>query len=153
MVLHSVQLGYLKILQMDNIDPNNTKVGKEIRGQASLDQCINWQTISIEPLYHARCINRGNHRSVIFEARQPITARWSSDTTNQSVTTPMIALDFSGTTPQSASHNVALNRIINQSVRLNISRAKFFQNILKETGGAQEVTGFAIVVVLKKPDK
>ncbi|KZV35582.1 hypothetical protein F511_32748 [Dorcoceras hygrometricum] len=71
---------------------------------------------SIEPLYHARCINRGNHRSVIFRARQLITARWYSDTTNQSVTTPMIALDFSGTTTQSASHNVALNQVINQSV-------------------------------------
>ncbi|KZT76770.1 hypothetical protein F511_46205 [Dorcoceras hygrometricum] len=65
---------------------------------------------SVEPLYHARCINRGNHRSVIFRARQLITARWYSDTTNQSVTTPMIALDFSGTTTQSANHNVALNQ-------------------------------------------
>ncbi|KZV50399.1 hypothetical protein F511_28882 [Dorcoceras hygrometricum] len=36
----------------------------------------------------------GNHRSMIFRARQPIIARWSSDTTSQSVTTPMIALDF-----------------------------------------------------------
>ncbi|KZV41851.1 hypothetical protein F511_29051 [Dorcoceras hygrometricum] len=71
---------------------------------------------SVEPLYHARCINRGNHRSVIFRARQLITARWYSDTTNQSVTTPMIALDISGTTTQSASHNVALNQVINQSV-------------------------------------
>ncbi|KZV18444.1 isoflavone 2'-hydroxylase-like [Dorcoceras hygrometricum] len=71
---------------------------------------------SVEPLYHARCINRGNHRSVIFRARQLITARWYSDTTNQSVTTPMIALYFSGTTTQSASHNVALNQVINQSV-------------------------------------
>ncbi|KZV57277.1 pentatricopeptide repeat-containing protein mitochondrial [Dorcoceras hygrometricum] len=33
--LHSVQLGYLKILQVGNTDPNNTKVGKQIRGQAS----------------------------------------------------------------------------------------------------------------------
>ncbi|KZV37030.1 hypothetical protein F511_11976 [Dorcoceras hygrometricum] len=43
----SVQLGYLKILQMGNADPNNTKAGKRIRGQVS-------------------CINRGNHRSVII---------------------------------------------------------------------------------------
>ncbi|KZV25659.1 hypothetical protein F511_17802 [Dorcoceras hygrometricum] len=71
---------------------------------------------SVEPLYHAQCINRGNHRSVIFRARQLITARWYSDTTSQSVTTPMIVLDFSGTTTQSASHNVALNQVINQSV-------------------------------------
>ncbi|KZV37614.1 hypothetical protein F511_40025 [Dorcoceras hygrometricum] len=34
--LHSVQLGYLKILQVGNADPNNTKVGKQIRGQASI---------------------------------------------------------------------------------------------------------------------
>ncbi|KZV16291.1 interaptin [Dorcoceras hygrometricum] len=83
LALHSVQLGYLKILQMGNADPKDTKAGKEIRGQASLDQCIDWQIISIEPLYHARCINRGNNRSVIFRARQPITPRWYSD--NQSV--------------------------------------------------------------------
>ncbi|KZV20712.1 hypothetical protein F511_09241 [Dorcoceras hygrometricum] len=66
--------------------------------------------ITIEPLYHAQQVSRWNHRSVIFRTRQPITARWSSDTTSQSVTTPMIALDFSGTTSQSASHNVALNQ-------------------------------------------
>ncbi|KZV43750.1 hypothetical protein F511_39502 [Dorcoceras hygrometricum] len=35
LALRSVQLGYLKILQMGNTDPNNTKAGKEIRGQAS----------------------------------------------------------------------------------------------------------------------
>ncbi|KZV18221.1 hypothetical protein F511_22277 [Dorcoceras hygrometricum] len=33
---------------------------------------------------------------------------------NPVVTTPMIALDFSGTTTQSASHNVALNQVVNQ---------------------------------------
>ncbi|KZV57493.1 hypothetical protein F511_31869 [Dorcoceras hygrometricum] len=35
LALHSVQLGYMKILQMGNTDPNNTKAGKQIRGQAS----------------------------------------------------------------------------------------------------------------------
>ncbi|KZV38645.1 hypothetical protein F511_11743 [Dorcoceras hygrometricum] len=35
---------------------------------------------------------------------------------NPVVTTPMIALDFSGTTHLSASHNVAFNQVINQSV-------------------------------------
>ncbi|KZV51436.1 hypothetical protein F511_20816 [Dorcoceras hygrometricum] len=29
MALHSVQLGYLKILQMGNTDPNNTKAGNK----------------------------------------------------------------------------------------------------------------------------
>ncbi|KZV44805.1 protein GAMETE EXPRESSED 1 [Dorcoceras hygrometricum] len=36
MNLHSVHLGYLKILQVGNTDPNNTKAGKQIRGQASI---------------------------------------------------------------------------------------------------------------------
>ncbi|KZV55388.1 pre-mRNA-processing protein 40A [Dorcoceras hygrometricum] len=35
LALHSVQLGYLKILQMGNTDTNNPKAGKQIRGQAS----------------------------------------------------------------------------------------------------------------------
>ncbi|KZV55057.1 hypothetical protein F511_33529 [Dorcoceras hygrometricum] len=39
LALHSVQLGYLKILQMGNTDPNNTKSGKQIRGQASVLKC------------------------------------------------------------------------------------------------------------------
>ncbi|KZV44952.1 hypothetical protein F511_28840 [Dorcoceras hygrometricum] len=69
--LHSVQLGYLKILQMGNADPNNTKAGKQIRGSVNPSQL------------------GGRHSDPI-------------------VTTPMIALDFSGTTTQSASHNVAL---------------------------------------------
>ncbi|KZV18596.1 hypothetical protein F511_41375 [Dorcoceras hygrometricum] len=69
--LHSVQLGYLKILQMGNADPNNTKAGKQIRGSVNPSQL------------------GGRH-------------------SNPVVTTPMIALDFSGTTTQSASHNVAL---------------------------------------------
>ncbi|KZV25993.1 hypothetical protein F511_27426 [Dorcoceras hygrometricum] len=63
----------------------------------------------------------GNHRSVIFRAHQPIIARWYSDTTNQSITTPMIALDFSGTTHQSASRNVAL-KSGHQSIRQSGSR-------------------------------
>ncbi|KZV56651.1 GHMP kinase (ISS) [Dorcoceras hygrometricum] len=50
----------------------------------------------------------GNHRSVIIGARQPITARWRHS--NPVVTTPTIALDFSDTTQQSASHNVAPNQ-------------------------------------------
>ncbi|KZV33373.1 hypothetical protein F511_13178 [Dorcoceras hygrometricum] len=40
-----------------------------------------------------------------------ITARWYSDTTNQSVTTPMIALSLSGATHLPARPHVALNRI------------------------------------------
>ncbi|KZV44200.1 protein kinase, catalytic domain containing protein [Dorcoceras hygrometricum] len=65
----SVQLGYLKILQLGNTDPNNKnrKRKYEVKPQ-------NWST---RPANHlavhlnrasilAQCINRGNHRSVIF---------------------------------------------------------------------------------------
>ncbi|KZV17682.1 hypothetical protein F511_18140 [Dorcoceras hygrometricum] len=85
MNLHPVQLGYMKILQMDNTDPNNTKEGKEIRGPVSPSQL------------------GGRH-------------------SNPAVTTPMIALDFSGTTHRSASHNVALNQDIKQSIWLKINQ-------------------------------
>ncbi|KZV54018.1 hypothetical protein F511_37531 [Dorcoceras hygrometricum] len=64
-------------------------------------------------LYTARCINRGNHRSVIFRA---LPSQLDGRHSNPVVTTPMIALDFSGTTHQSASRNVAFNHVINQSV-------------------------------------
>ncbi|KZV16656.1 hypothetical protein F511_42944 [Dorcoceras hygrometricum] len=142
--LHSVQLGYLKILQVGNIYPNNTKQKnkyevkpqyEELSKQLIMQHAIidamkcmraikdriarpvyQLEIVSIEPLYHARCINRGNHRSVIIGARQPITARWSSDTINQSVTTPMVALDFSGTTNQSAVTTWLSIRSSNQSV-------------------------------------
>ncbi|KZV43191.1 hypothetical protein F511_12836 [Dorcoceras hygrometricum] len=42
------------------------------KGIGNQEQCINWQNISGEPLYHAWCINRENHRSMIIEARHPI---------------------------------------------------------------------------------
>ncbi|KZV46437.1 serine/threonine-protein kinase [Dorcoceras hygrometricum] len=45
-----------------------------------------------------------------------ITAQWSSDSTNQSVTTSMIALYLSGTTHLSAGHNVALSQVLNRSM-------------------------------------
>ncbi|KZV50550.1 hypothetical protein F511_14209 [Dorcoceras hygrometricum] len=89
--LHSVQLGYLKILQMGNTDPNNIKAGKEIRGQASVRRAIKTANHPVSPSQLG-----GRHSNPI-------------------VTTPMIALDFSGTTHQSASHNVAFN----QNIKLN----------------------------------
>ncbi|KZV20686.1 hypothetical protein F511_09663 [Dorcoceras hygrometricum] len=49
--LHSVPLGYLKILQVGNADPNNTKAGKQIRGQASVRRAI-------KTANHATCHNR-----------------------------------------------------------------------------------------------
>ncbi|KZV52765.1 hypothetical protein F511_42475 [Dorcoceras hygrometricum] len=113
--LHSVQLGYLKILQMGNADPNNTKQENNTRANKDRIARPAYQLANqnLSSLYttHSKSAG-GNHRSVIFRVRQPITARWSSDTTNQSVTTSMIALDFSGTTNQSASHNVALKQVI-----------------------------------------
>ncbi|KZV57250.1 hypothetical protein F511_36694 [Dorcoceras hygrometricum] len=83
-----LKLGCLKILQMGNTDPNNTKAGKQIRGQASVRRAKNqliMQHVIIDamkcmraikdriarPVYQlaiissasipARCINRGNH--------------------------------------------------------------------------------------------
>ncbi|KZV30269.1 hypothetical protein F511_39387 [Dorcoceras hygrometricum] len=87
----SVQLGYLKILQLGNADPNNTKAGKRVRGQAS-------------------CINRGNHRSVII---RPISHHSSVVFRhNQSVGHHSDdALNLSGTTHMSAGHNVALSQV------------------------------------------
>ncbi|KZV45151.1 hypothetical protein F511_27746 [Dorcoceras hygrometricum] len=61
----SVQLGYLKILQMGNEDPNNTKAGKEyenIGHQGLLISCNNLNRASIP----AQCINRGNHRFLVL---------------------------------------------------------------------------------------
>ncbi|KZV51337.1 hypothetical protein F511_12032 [Dorcoceras hygrometricum] len=101
---HSVQLGYLKLLQMGNTDPNN----KSRKRKYELDQSINWQLKSSLYTTHSQSAG-GNHRSVIIGARQPITARWRHS--NPVVTTPTIALDFSGTTQESASHNVAPNQI------------------------------------------
>ncbi|KZV29190.1 BAG family molecular chaperone regulator 8, chloroplastic-like [Dorcoceras hygrometricum] len=55
----------------------------------------------------------GNHQSVPGPV-SPL--QLGGRHSNPAVTTPMIALDFSGTTHLSASHNVALNQVINQSV-------------------------------------
>ncbi|KZV38289.1 hypothetical protein F511_22250 [Dorcoceras hygrometricum] len=45
-----------------------------------------------------------------WESPSAITARWFLDTTNQSISTPMIALYLSGTTHLSVGHNVALSQ-------------------------------------------
>ncbi|KZV16318.1 hypothetical protein F511_10270 [Dorcoceras hygrometricum] len=54
-----------------------------------------------------------------------ITARWFSDTTDQSITTPMIELYISGMTHLSADHNVALS----QGISIFSSNPSFY-NIL-----------------------
>ncbi|KZV48927.1 oxysterol-binding protein-related protein 3C-like [Dorcoceras hygrometricum] len=80
---------------MGNTDPNNTKAGKQIRGQASPSS--RWKS---------------SVRDIL--ARQPSQLD-GSDTTTPLITTPMIALDHSSTTTQSAGHNVAFNQVINRS--------------------------------------
>ncbi|KZV56821.1 hypothetical protein F511_17201 [Dorcoceras hygrometricum] len=54
-------------------------------------------------------------------ACQPSQLGGFSDTTNQLVTTPMIALNLSGTTHLSASHNVALSQILLRHDSFNCS--------------------------------
>ncbi|KZV25814.1 hypothetical protein F511_32131 [Dorcoceras hygrometricum] len=51
----------------------------------------------------------------VFPCPSAITSRWFSDTTDQLVTTPMIALYLSGTTHLSAGHSVALSQVLNRS--------------------------------------
>ncbi|KZV58687.1 mediator-associated protein 1-like [Dorcoceras hygrometricum] len=85
--LHSVQIGYLKILQVGNTDPNNTKqenkyevkpqykeLSKQLNMQHAINQCYECMRaikdriarpasrltiISIEPLYHEQQVSRG----------------------------------------------------------------------------------------------
>ncbi|KZV40216.1 putative anion transporter [Dorcoceras hygrometricum] len=52
--------------------------------------------------------NHLNRASIPRTANQPLEI---IDTTTQSITTPMIALDLSGATHQSSGHNVALNQV------------------------------------------
>ncbi|KZV18067.1 hypothetical protein F511_36570 [Dorcoceras hygrometricum] len=75
---------------------------------------------SIEPLYHAQQVSRwkssvrdlqdpsDHHSSVVFRHDNSV-GHHSDD-----------SVGLSGMTTQSASHNVALNHVINQSVRLNM---------------------------------
>ncbi|KZV41674.1 3-hydroxyisobutyryl-CoA hydrolase-like protein 3, mitochondrial [Dorcoceras hygrometricum] len=107
----SVQLGYLKILQMGNADPNNTKAGKEYE---------------VKPHLYTRTVYQPGKSSVRASGPSAITARWYSDTTNQSVTTPMIALYLSGTTHLSAGHNVALSQVLNRSKAQYNSHSTYF---------------------------
>ncbi|KZV16946.1 myosin-6-like [Dorcoceras hygrometricum] len=60
-----------------------------------------------------------------------ITARWFSNTTDQLVTTPMIALYLSSTTHLSVGHNVALSQILNRSKAQYISPGHGNLSLLK----------------------
>ncbi|KZV40827.1 hypothetical protein F511_23149 [Dorcoceras hygrometricum] len=61
----SVQLGYLKILQMGNTDPNNTNAGKEYENIGHQGLLIAGSNLN-RAYIPAQCINQGNHWSVIF---------------------------------------------------------------------------------------
>ncbi|KZV53933.1 hypothetical protein F511_04524 [Dorcoceras hygrometricum] len=125
----SVQLGYLKILQIGNADPNNTKEGKEYEIIGHNGLLISWQQ-SQSSLY-TRTVYQPRKSS----GSSAITARWFSDTTNQSVTTPMIVLYLSGTTHLSAGHNVALSKL-----ELSLKQPKSLTQKLKR---AEELSGLA----------
>ncbi|KZV45077.1 hypothetical protein F511_25017 [Dorcoceras hygrometricum] len=88
--LHSVQPGYLKILQMGL---SKNRIARPVHQLAN----------QIKPLYHAQPISRW--KSSVRDHRGP-SAHHSSVVDTPVVTTPMIALDISGTTHQSASHNI-----------------------------------------------
>ncbi|KZV55700.1 hypothetical protein F511_14120 [Dorcoceras hygrometricum] len=70
--------------------------------------------ISIEPLY-PHSVSTGEIIDPWFSGPSSIIARWYSDTTNQSVTNPMIALYLSGTTHLSAGLNVDLSQVLIRS--------------------------------------
>ncbi|KZV41315.1 nuclear pore complex protein Nup98-Nup96 [Dorcoceras hygrometricum] len=65
----SVQLGYLKILQLGNIDPNNKsrKRKYEVKPQNRSRRPANQLEVHLNRAsIAAQCINRGNHRFVII---------------------------------------------------------------------------------------
>ncbi|KZV49506.1 hypothetical protein F511_07627 [Dorcoceras hygrometricum] len=91
---------------MGNADPNNTKAGKEIQGQDSVRRAIKTSN-------HATCCNQCY---AMHEGYQG-----SDDTLENHLNQPLYQHGVStreiiGTTHLSASHNVALNQVINQSV-------------------------------------
>ncbi|KZV46984.1 myb-like protein X-like [Dorcoceras hygrometricum] len=96
LIFHSAQLGYLKLLQMGNADPNKTKAGnkyevkpqyeelsKQINMQNAINQCYECMRAAKEISQLGQCINRqikssrlyttvyqpGNHRSVIRQIK------------------------------------------------------------------------------------
>ncbi|KZV38216.1 carboxyl-terminal-processing peptidase 1, chloroplastic [Dorcoceras hygrometricum] len=87
LAFQSVQLGYLKILQMGNADPNNTKAGKEYENIGHQGLSISWQK-SQSSLY-TRTVYQPGKSSV-----RDLLARM---------------------THLSADHNVALSQVLNRS--------------------------------------
>ncbi|KZV49534.1 hypothetical protein F511_28337 [Dorcoceras hygrometricum] len=100
----SVQPGYLKILQMGDTYPRHKsrKTEYEVKPQyEELSKQLNMQH-AINQCYE--CMK------AIKESDSP--SQLGGRHSNPIVTTPMIALDFSGTTQRSASHNMAPNQVI-----------------------------------------
>ncbi|KZV40292.1 hypothetical protein F511_33508 [Dorcoceras hygrometricum] len=102
---------------MDNTDPNNTKAGKEIKGQASVRRAIKQLIMHMLYFNAMKCMKAIKDRiarpvcQLENQLNPVIPSQLGGRHSNPVVTTPMIALDFSGTTHQSASHNVAFNQL------------------------------------------
>ncbi|KZV28588.1 hypothetical protein F511_38509 [Dorcoceras hygrometricum] len=122
--LHSVQPSYLEILQMGNTDPRHKSRKTNTRSSLRLSKKriarpVHQLANQIKPLYHAQPIRR-------WKSSGPISpSQLGGRHSNPVVTTPMIALDFSGTTHQSASHNVAPNQITQSTAELTADATSF----------------------------
>ncbi|KZV42858.1 hypothetical protein F511_26775 [Dorcoceras hygrometricum] len=95
---------------MGNTDPNNTKAGKQIRGQASVRKAI--KTANHETCYNQclKCM-----RAIKDRIARPV------DQLANNLSQPLYPHGVStgeiiGTTHQSANHNVDFNQVIDQSV-------------------------------------
>ncbi|KZV49097.1 hypothetical protein F511_27802 [Dorcoceras hygrometricum] len=72
------------------------------------------------PVYQLAIISSQPHTRSVYHREPVIPSQLGGRHSNPVVTTPMMALNFSGTTYQSSSHNVAFDHVINQSIRLNM---------------------------------
>ncbi|KZV53069.1 hypothetical protein F511_03982 [Dorcoceras hygrometricum] len=149
--LHSVQLGYLKILQVGNIDPNNTKqenkyevkpqyeeLSKQLNKQHAINQCYECmraikdriarpasrlEIITIEPLYHAQQVSRW--KSSVHDLQDP-SAHHSSVVFRNDKSVGHHSNDSVGLFrhDKSVGQSQRGSQVINQSVRLNILRSE-----------------------------
>ncbi|KZV23712.1 hypothetical protein F511_07189 [Dorcoceras hygrometricum] len=91
-----------------------------------------------------------------LQARQP-SQLGGSDTTNLLITTPMIALDLSGTTHLSADHNVALSQVLNRSkahyVCMNAMKLKSDFNHAQRTAQRLQPPQLCLLAGLKNNSK
>ncbi|KZV35766.1 hypothetical protein F511_33264 [Dorcoceras hygrometricum] len=101
---YNIDLGLIHSTNGNHLE--SPKEGSSIDHQVTI--YLHAQNITMFPTNETCQSADGNHRSVIIGARQ--LSHLGGRHSNPIVTTPMIALDFSGTTHQSASHNVAPNQ-------------------------------------------